>query len=121
MPSSHEGVRQRGGAELHYHEAGEGQPLVMLHGSGPGVSGWSNFGDNLDAFSAAHRTLIVDQPGFGRSPVPTMDRPYGDIAADAVVGLLDELGIEQTDLLGNSMGGATAVRIALAHPERVRR
>lgn len=106
---------------IHHDEAGDGPPLVLLHGSGPGVSGWSNFGANLDVLSAHHRTIIVDQPGFGRSPAPVLDRPYGDIAAQAVVALLDDLAIEQTDLLGNSMGGATAVRIALAHPERVRR
>lgn len=106
---------------LHHDEAGSGPPLVLLHGSGPGVSGWSNFGANLEVFAEHHRTIVVDQPGFGKSPAPTLDRPYGDIAADAVVALLDELAIEQTDLLGNSMGGATAVRIALAHPGRVRR
>lgn len=121
MSEAQDGRRQRGGAKLHYHDVGDGDPLVLLHGSGPGVSGWSNFGANLEVFAAQHRTLIVDQPGFGRSPAPELDRPYGDIAADAVIALLDELGIEQADLLGNSMGGATAVRIALAHPDRVRR
>ena len=50
---------------LHYHEAGDGPPLVMLHGSGPGVSGWANFGDNLAAFAPHFRCLVLDLPGFG--------------------------------------------------------
>lgn len=121
MTTPDSGTFQKGGAGLYFHDVGEGSPLVLLHGSGPGVSGWSNFGANLPALSAQHRTIVLDQPGFGRSPVPEMDRPYGDIAAAAVVDLLDELGLEQVDLLGNSMGAATACRVVLAHPDRVRR
>ena len=49
---------------LHYHVAGTGEPLILLHGSGPGVSGWSNFGNNLPAFAAHFRCYIVDLPGF---------------------------------------------------------
>jgi pimeloyl-ACP methyl ester carboxylesterase len=116
-----QGAVQPGPGGLHYQEAGTGKPLVLLHGSGPGVSGWSNFGANVPTLSAEVRTIVVDQPGFGRSPAPVLDRPYGDIAADAVVSLLDHLGLEQVDVLGNSMGGATACRIALAHPDRVDR
>ncbi len=60
------------GMRVHYHEAGpaEGTPVVMLHGGGPGASAWSNFGPNLPAFASHFRTLMVDQPGFGRSGRP---------------------------------------------------
>lgn len=111
-----------GGLKLRYHEAGDGPPLLMLHGSGPGVSGWANFGANLPALARRFRCLILDQPGFGASERPaTYDRNYLRIAADAVLGLLDELGLDRVHLVGNSMGGAVAVRFALDHGHRVGR
>jgi pimeloyl-ACP methyl ester carboxylesterase len=106
---------------LHYHDAGTGPPLVLLHGSGPGVSGWSNFGNNLPALTEHFRTLVVDQPGFGGSYRPEIDRPYFAIAADAVVRLMDELQLDRVDVLGNSMGGGVSARMALQYPDRVRR
>jgi 4,5:9,10-diseco-3-hydroxy-5,9,17-trioxoandrosta-1(10),2-diene-4-oate hydrolase len=112
---------------LNYHEAGEagavggGLPLVMLHGGGPGASAWSNFGSALPGFAESFRTLLVDQPGFGGSDKPAVVGNYYRFAADAVVALLDELGIGRIHLLGNSLGGGTAMRLALEHPDRVGR
>lgn len=110
------------GHKLRYHEAGEGPALVLLHGSGAGVSGWANFGDNLAVLARHFRCLVLDQPGFGASGRPEVyERNYLRIAADAVLGLLDELGIEKAHLLGNSMGGTVATLLALEHPGRVDR
>ncbi|GDY29778.1 4,5:9,10-diseco-3-hydroxy-5,9,17-trioxoandrosta-1(10),2-diene-4-oate hydrolase [Gandjariella thermophila] len=108
---------------LHYHEAGTagGTPVVMLHGGGPGASAWSNFGRNLPVFARQYRTLAVDQPGFGHSDKPAVRGHYFTFAADALLGLLDELGIERAHLVGNSLGGGTAVRFALRHPDRAGR
>ena len=106
---------------LHYHEAGRGPALVLLHGSGPGVSGWSNFRGNFPVFADRFRTVIMDMPGFGRSERPPLDRAYPRVAADHVLRLLDGLGIEKAHLLGNSMGGYVAFEFALAYPERVDR
>jgi 4,5:9,10-diseco-3-hydroxy-5,9,17-trioxoandrosta-1(10),2-diene-4-oate hydrolase len=103
---------------LHFHESGTGEPVVMLHGGGPGASAWSNFGRNLPEFAARYRTLLVDQPGFGRSDKPEITSQYFTFAADALRKLLDELGIERAHLVGNSLGGGTAVRFALDHPDR---
>ena len=104
---------------LRYHEAGDGPPLVLLHGSGPGVSGWRNFRGNLGVFAQHFRTLELEFPGFGVSD-PTGEHPM--IAAPAaVLRFLDGLGIERADLIGNSLGGQVASRIAMHHPERVRR
>jgi 2-hydroxy-6-oxonona-2,4-dienedioate hydrolase len=105
--------------DLHYHEAGEGPPLVLVHGSGPGVSGWANFGDNLALFAQHFRTLVLDLPGFGTShPVDT--NPV--IAAPgAVLGFLDGLGIERTAIVGNSLGGGIVAQVAANHPDRVSR
>ena len=113
------------GMRLHYHEAGpadpDGLPVVLLHGGGPGASGWSNFGRNLPVFAERFRTLLVDQPGFGRSDRPPVTGNYFTFAADALAGLLKTLGIERAHLLGNSLGGGTAVRFALNYPDRAGR
>jgi 4,5:9,10-diseco-3-hydroxy-5,9,17-trioxoandrosta-1(10),2-diene-4-oate hydrolase len=114
------------GMRLHYHEAAPaglvgGVPVVLLHGGGPGASAWSNFGRNLPVFAARFRTLVIDQPGFGRSDKPLVTGNYFTFAAEAVAGLLDALGIERVHLIGNSLGGGTAARFALRFPERADR
>jgi 4,5:9,10-diseco-3-hydroxy-5,9,17-trioxoandrosta-1(10),2-diene-4-oate hydrolase len=110
-----------GECRLHYHEAGDGPALVLLHGSGPGVSGWSNFRGNFPVFAKQFRTVIPDMPGFGQSDRPVLDRAYPRVAADHVVRLLDALEIDKTHVLGNSMGGYVALELALAYPDRVDR
>ncbi|MBE2997106.1 alpha/beta fold hydrolase [Nocardiopsis sp. HNM0947] len=104
---------------LRYHEAGEGPPLLLLHGSGPGVTGWRNFGGNLPVLAQHFRCLVLEFPGFGVSD-PTGDHPMAAAPA-AAIRLLDGLGIERADVIGNSMGGIVAAQVAAAHPDRVRR
>lgn len=114
---------------LHYDEAGPkkgagevgGTPVVMLHGGGPGASGMSNFKQNLPAFAEHFRTVVVDQPGYGKSDKPDVQGNYFTFAATALKDLLDELGIDHVHLVGNSLGGGTAVRFALENPERAGR
>ena len=106
---------------LHYDEAGQGPVTIMLHGGGPGASGMSNFKHNLPAFAEHFRTLVVDQPGYGKSDKPPVEGNYFTFAATALKDLLDELGIDQAHLVGNSLGGGTAVRFALDNPERAGR
>jgi 4,5:9,10-diseco-3-hydroxy-5,9,17-trioxoandrosta-1(10),2-diene-4-oate hydrolase len=110
---------------LHYHEAGQGEagalPVVLLHGGGPGASAWSNFGPNLPVFAERFRTLMPDQPGFGESDKPRVEGNYFTFAARALASLLDHLRIERVHLVGNSLGGGTAVRFALNYPERAAR
>jgi 4,5:9,10-diseco-3-hydroxy-5,9,17-trioxoandrosta-1(10),2-diene-4-oate hydrolase len=109
------------GRELHVVEAGVGPPLLMLHGGGPGASGAATFVRNIPALAAHFRLIIPDLPGYGRS-TKGLDRkdPFGDLAR-AMLGLLDALGIERAHALGNSLGGACALRLALDRPERVDR
>lgn len=134
MNFSQEATRRKAevrGISLNYYEAGPspstaaglggGLPLVMLHGGGPGASSWSNFGSTLPGFAANFRTLMVDQPGFGASDKPPVEGNFYRFAADHVVALLDQLGIDKVHLLGNSLGGGTAMRLALTHPDRVGR
>jgi pimeloyl-ACP methyl ester carboxylesterase len=112
-----------GDVTLHLNEVGDGPPLVLLHGSGPGATSWSNFKQNLPALSQHFRVLAVDQPGYGKSDKPPFSREDSifQVTSRALVGLFDELGIEQAHILGNSLGGANALRFAIDHPERVSR
>ncbi|WP_371587590.1 4,5:9,10-diseco-3-hydroxy-5,9,17-trioxoandrosta-1(10),2-diene-4-oate hydrolase [Streptomyces virginiae] len=112
-----------GSLHLHYHEAGPDRPdapvLILLHGGGPGASAWSNFGPNLPFFAERFRTLLVDQPCYGRSDKPEPDRDYFSFSAAAIAALMDELGIAEAHFIGNSLGGGTAVRMSLNHPDKV--
>lgn len=101
---------------IHYNEAGEGTPIVLLHGSGPGATGWSNFGPNMLDLAQEFRVLAVDMPGWGQSDA--VDAAHRD-HAEAAIQFLDALGIEKAAFVGNSMGGVTTLRTAALHPERV--
>lgn len=102
--------------KLHYNEAGEGHPIVMLHGSGPGATGWSNFAPNIAALSESYRVIAVDMPGWGRSDAVTpAERDHVAAALD----LLDALEIEKAAFVGNSMGGGTSIQFAVRHPDRM--
>jgi 4,5:9,10-diseco-3-hydroxy-5,9,17-trioxoandrosta-1(10),2-diene-4-oate hydrolase len=109
--------------EIAVAEAGEGPVLVMLHGGGPGASAVSNYHQNMPALTRQLRVVLPDQPGYGGSFRPTMAdleaRSITEVAVDAVFQALDALGIEKFHLLGNSLGGATAIAMAQAKPERV--
>ena len=104
---------------LRYHEAGDGPPLLFLHGSGPGVTGWRNFRGILATFAEHFRCLILEFPGFGVSddfgghPMVT--------AQGAVVTFVDALGLDSVDIIGNSMGGGVGINYAIRQPAKMRR
>jgi 2-hydroxymuconate-semialdehyde hydrolase len=109
------------GIRTNYHDVGSGHPALLIHGSGPGVSGWANWRMTIPVLSQVSRVIVPDMVGFGFT-----DRPAGvqynlDNWVAQVIGLLDALKIEQTDLVGNSFGGALALALAIRHPQRVRR
>lgn len=109
---------------IHYNDCGEGGhgTVVMLHGSGPGASGWANFHRNVEPVVAAGwRVLLIDCPGWSRSDSVVCTGSRSDLNARITKGVLDALGIERAHLVGNSMGGHSAVAFALAYPERVGR
>jgi pimeloyl-ACP methyl ester carboxylesterase len=114
-----------GPEHLHYHRAGPAAGtapgLLLLHGSGPGVSGWANFGPNVPAFSRDRAVVIPDQPGFGASYRPDLTTPYMRTSAEAALRVLDAEGLDRVDVVGNSLGGSVAVELTLEHPDRVRR
>lgn len=103
------------------HDLGSGAPVLLIHGSGPGVTAWANWRLVMPALAESRRVIAPDMAGFGY----TERRPDDDYSMDDwvshAVGVLDALGIERTDLVGNSFGGAIALALAIRHPERVRR
>jgi 2-hydroxymuconate-semialdehyde hydrolase len=109
------------GIATNYHDVGAGFPVLLIHGSGPGVSAWANWRLTIPALAAGRRVIAPDMVGFGFS-----ERPAGivynlDTWVAQAIGLLDALKIAQTDLVGNSFGGGLAVALAIRHPKRVRR
>ncbi|UGU32093.1 alpha/beta fold hydrolase [Mycolicibacterium smegmatis] len=104
---------------LRYHEAGDGPALLLLHGSGPGVTGWRNYRGNLAFFAQHFRCLVLEFPGFGVSD-DFGGHPMLDAQKAAVV-FADALGLDQVDVIGNSMGGGVGINFAINHPDRVRR
>ncbi len=109
------------GRQTNVHDLGSGEPVLLIHGSGPGVTAWANWRLVMPALAESRRVIAPDMAGFGY----TERRPDDDYSMDNwvshAVGVLDALGIERTDLVGNSFGGAIALALAIRHPERVRR
>ncbi|MDR0780173.1 MAG: alpha/beta fold hydrolase, partial [Pseudomonadales bacterium] len=109
------------GIRTNYHDLGSGPPVLMIHGSGPGVSAWANWRLAMPELARRARVIAPDMAGFGFT-----ERPPGfvyrmDAWVAQALGLLDALGIEKTDLVGNSFGGGLALALAIRHPKRVRR
>jgi pimeloyl-ACP methyl ester carboxylesterase len=113
---------QAGPYRVHYHEAGQGPAVIMLHGGGPGSSAWSNFSGNIGPFAERHRTLLVDMLGYGGSESVVFDsEPATTVRGRALRDLMDVLGIERASFAGNSMGGTVAMAFAVDYPERTER
>ena len=110
-----------GGILTNYHDQGEGAPVVLLHGSGPGVSAWANWRLVLPHLAQNFRTIAPDIVGFGFT-----ERPEG-ISYDMetwlkhALGFLDAMEIDKAHVVGNSFGGALSVALAIHAPERVSR
>ncbi len=101
------------------HDVGSGKPVVLIHGSGPGVTAWANWRLVIPEFGKSMRVIAPDMVGFGYT-----DRPDGisytkDTWVQQVADLLDALGVVQADFIGNSFGGAISLAFALRYPDRV--
>jgi pimeloyl-ACP methyl ester carboxylesterase len=104
-----------------YHDLGSGAPVLLLHGSGPGVSAWANWRLTLAQLSSSCRVLAPDLAGFGYSEVPPRMVFTREIWLRQIVDFLDALDLDDVDVVGNSFGGSMALALAIHHPERVRR
>ena len=107
--------------KLHYNDVGTGsEVVVMLHGSGPGASGWANFHRNIEPMvEAGYRVILLDCPGWSKSDTIVSTGSRSDLNARCLKAVLDELGIRKVHLIGNSMGGHSAVGFTLANPDMV--
>ncbi len=109
------------GYRTNVHDLGEGFPVMMIHGSGPGVTAWANWRLVMPKLARNRRVIAPDMLGFGYSARPE-DQTYNrERWVEHAIGVLDELGLEQVDLVGNSFGGGLALAMAIEHPQRVRR
>lgn len=108
------------GHRLHYLEHGQGPAVVFLHGSGSGASGHSNFKGNYPWLAEqGYRVIVPDLIGYGYSDKPDdIDYPL-DLFVDHVAQLLTALEIDSATLIGNSLGGAIAIKFTLDNPNRV--
>ena len=108
-----------GGKKIFYAETGTGPAAILLHGGGPGASGLSNYSRNIDALGQDFRVIIPDMPGYGRSTKGVDQADPVGFLANGIRGLMNELGVDKAHLIGNSLGGACALRLALDTPDRV--
>ncbi|QSE87437.1 alpha/beta fold hydrolase (plasmid) [Rhodococcus pseudokoreensis] len=112
-----------GGITTNYLDAGDGggTPVVLLHGSGPGVSGYANWRLTIPTLSATRRVLAPDLVGFGYTERPDGHHYVMDTWVGQVEDFVDAMGLDSYSLVGNSFGGALALRIATKHRDRVQR
>jgi len=109
------------GIRTNVHDVGSGPPLLMIHGSGPGVSAWANWRLAMPVLARQARVIAPDMVGFGYTDRPADQRYDMDAWVDQAIGVLDALDVERADLVGNSFGGALALALTIRHPQRVRR
>lgn len=105
------------GIDYYYEIQGEGEPLLLLHG---GLGTHDMFDPVLPMLSENHEVIAVDLHGHGRTPLGERELDLVDMGDDLAV-ILDELGYEAVDVMGYSFGGGAALRLAIQHPERVRK
>lgn len=110
-----------GGIITHYHDTGSGDPVLLLHGSGPGVSAWANWQHNIPVLAQQYRVIAPDIVGFGSTQRPDDVHYSLGTWVDHVWAFLDALGIGQISLVGNSLGGRIGLGMASQHPERLDR
>lgn len=107
-----------GAWKVHYHVAGAGEPVILVHGAGAGTTALSAFSSNLAVLAQDFQVFALDMPGWGESAAVEFSAPD---QLEALVGFMDAAGIERAALVGHSLGGARVFDVAAAHPDRVTR
>jgi pimeloyl-ACP methyl ester carboxylesterase len=115
--ASETGYAPVNGLQLYYEIQGQGEPLVLLHGAFGSIDLW---GPILETLAEERQVVAVELQGHGHTA--DINRPLSyEQFADDVAGLMDHLVIGQADVVGYSMGGITGLRLAIQHPDRVRK
>lgn len=112
---------QAGKVRIHYHEFGTGYPLICIHGAGPGATAWSNFKGNVGELSKHFRAILMDMPQYGKSDKPFIEGGRLSFLARTINDFMDVLAIKKAHILGNSMGGQAALKLAIDYPDRADR
>src|SRR5713226_4247620 len=110
---------QAGGMPVHYHDIGDGEPVLFLHSYGPGTTAWITFHKIVGALSRHFRCILMDLPNFSKTGPIVYREGVHAVQARTAVALLDALGIARAHWVGNSQGGQSAMVAAIAYPERV--
>src|SRR3954451_17377097 len=102
------------GHKIHYNEAGTGDPVLFMHGTGPGATSWSNFNPNFQVLGQSFRCILVDALGWGESdPMELTTEARNTVNARSLRDLMDALGLERANIIGNSMGGGAGLAFAI--------
>jgi pimeloyl-ACP methyl ester carboxylesterase len=110
-----------GGMNVHYHDIGSGEPVLLLHSYGPGTTAWITFHKIVGELSRHYRCILMDLPNFSKTgPLVYREGLHG-LQARVAVALLDALGIDKARWVGNSQGGQSAMVAAINYPDRVTR
>jgi pimeloyl-ACP methyl ester carboxylesterase len=106
-----------GGVKTNYHEAGSGPPVILIHGSGPGVSAWANWQFAIPYLAQKLHVFAYDQVGFGYTD-PAPGQHYSlELWTNHLLSFMQAVGIKRAHLVGNSMGASVALAAAITHPE----
>ncbi len=112
---------EAGGIRTNYHDTGSGEPVMLIHGSGPGVTAWANWRLAIPALAERYRVIAPDMLGFGYTDRPANVTYNLDTWLGHTVAFMDALGLDKVNLVGNSFGGALSLALTIRHPERVSR
>ena len=112
---------QTGPVLTNYHDVGNGEPILLIHGSGPGVSAWANWRLVLPELEGKARAIAPDMVGFGYSEMEGELNFDIQMWLDQLTGLLDGLNLDRVSIVGNSFGGGIALHFAARYPERVKK
>ncbi|MEV0109765.1 alpha/beta hydrolase [Nocardia sp. NPDC050799] len=112
---------EHGPFTTNYHDVGEGPPVLLIHGSGPGVTAFANWRLVMPELAKSHRVLAPDIVGFGYTWHAEGGPPDRNQWVEHMIGFLDTLGVEKVSVVGNSFGGALALWLATTCSERIDR
>jgi 2-hydroxy-6-oxonona-2,4-dienedioate hydrolase len=107
------------GQTIHYHDVGEGPPVLMFHSHGPGTTAWITWHRVLPILSQHFRCIAMDLPNFAKTGPIVFEEPIHNLQARTGLALLDALGIDKAHVVGNSQGGQTSMSFAYHYPDRL--